>query len=97
MSTHYLQLLDFPLDPKYLTGPRACIALKSYSTLLWADKTGKKKVDFKIISPDCVTFNELQYQADLLIKELETIKRQAKSFFQKELENKRTYFKTDSR
>jgi len=85
MSTLSLQMIGFPFDPKHLAGPMAVIALKTYSTQTFEIKSGKK-LAFKLLSPDCVTFKELQYQADCLIKELEEIKRKGKTFFEREKE-----------
>ncbi len=90
MATYSVQLLNFPFDPKYLTGPRAFIALKTYTTHSFKVKSGKR-MDFKLLSPDCVTFNELEYQADRLIQELEEIKKKGKLFFQKEKEKIHRY------
>jgi len=87
MSTHSLQLLDFPGNYKVGTGchgPRAYIDLKGHSTVKWSDKTGKREVDFIVITPDCVTKDEFQYQVKRLIKEIETIDKQAEKFFKKD-------------
>ena len=90
MATYSLQLLNFPFDSKYLTGPMAHIALKTYTTHSFKVKSGKE-IDFKLLSPECVTFNELEYQVDRLIKELEKIKKKGNLFFQKEKEKRRKY------
>ena len=95
MSTYYLRLLDFPGNYEkgpYIYGPRAYVAIKASLQEKWKDKSGNKEVDFTVISPDCVSFSEFESEANKLIKELETIKKQAKKFFQKEKERK-TYKK----
>ncbi len=91
MSTYSLQLLGFPGNygsgtPPY--GPRAYIAIKSCSKVKWRDKTGKKEIDFTVISPECVSMNEFRHEIERLIKELETIKKQAEKFFHKEAAKK---------
>ena len=90
MSTYSLQILDFSVDPKHLAGPRAFIALKTYTTQSFKVKSGEQ-VEFQLLSPDCVTYNEFAYQADRLIKELETLKRKAKLFFEKQNQRKKKY------
>lgn len=80
------QLLNYPGNYKRGTmpyGPRAYVALKTSTKKLWQDKSGKKKY-FTCISPECVSYGEFQYSVDMLIKELEKIKKQGKSFFEKE-------------
>ncbi|MHB8067223.1 MAG: hypothetical protein ACYDIC_04885 [Desulfobaccales bacterium] len=97
MSTHSLQLLDFPVNYKIspiVIGPRAYIALKTYGTTVWRD--GKKEIEFTTISPECVTPREFEYEVDRLIKELETIKKQRKKFFQKELEKRKKHIENKS-
>jgi hypothetical protein len=87
MPTYSLQLLDFPGNYKKGTlpyGPRAHIALKTHTTVKWRDKTGKKEIDFAVITPDCVTIAEFRYQVKRLKKELETIEKQAEKFFEKD-------------
>jgi len=67
-----------------LLGPRACISLKKYfPQATWID--GKKHT---IISPDCSNFRAFEFEINKLIKELETIKIQAKKYFEKELNKK---------
>lgn len=89
IKTWNLQLLSFPdfFDNKTIgLGPTAYIAIKHPSdTLKW--KEGKKEFEFETISPECATFRELELEVDRLIKELETIKRQGKKFF--EIERKK--------
>jgi hypothetical protein len=87
MTTWNLQLLSFPKNYKGIIGlgPAAYIALKHPSdTLTW--KEGKSEFEFKTLSPECVIFEELEHEVNRLIKELETIKRQGKKFFEKERE-----------
>ena len=89
MPTHSLQLLNFPGNYKVGTGchgPRAYIALKGHSKVKWSDKSGKREVDFIVITPDCVTKDEFRYQVKRLIKELETIDKKAENFFKKDEE-----------
>jgi len=85
MSTNSLQLFDIPgsyKEGKLPHGPSAYVALKTWSKPeLKNDEDG-----FIVISSECVTFDEFQYEVDRLIKELETIKKQAKRFFQKDKE-----------
>jgi hypothetical protein len=65
------------------TGPTAYIAIKHISdTLKW--KEGKKEFEFNTISPECVTLREFDIEVKRLIKELETLKRQGKKFFEEE-------------
>jgi len=92
MSTYYLQLLDFPGNYEKgpnVYGPRAYVAIKASSQEKWKDKSGDKEVNFTVISPDCASFDEFESEVNKLIKELETIKKQAKKFFQKQKEKKR--------
>lgn len=89
MSTHSLQLLDFPgnNDQGALPyGPRAYIAIKASSEKTWHDKTGKKETHFTVISPGCVSVTEFQHEVKRLIKELQTIEKQADKFFRKEMD-----------
>ena len=93
MSTFSLQLLDFPGNYEKGTvpyGPRAYVAIKTCSTVTWRNKSGKKEIDFKTISHECLSMTEFEKDVDRLIKELETIKKQAKSFFNKDKEKKNT-------
>lgn len=53
-----------------VSGPRACIALKTYAIY---------ENDI-IISPNCVNFEEFEYQINKIITELGTIKKQGKKF-----------------
>ena len=87
MSTHSLQLLGFPGNYDQGTlpyGPRACIAIKSSSEVSWRDKVGKEEIHFTVISPECVSVNEFQYEIKRLINELQSIEKQADKFFCKE-------------
>jgi len=92
MPTYSLQLLKVPASRGNYKkgtaphGPRAYIALKIHSTIELPSGPGKKKVEFHTLSPECVVFSEVDYQINRLIQELQTIKNQAKKFFQKEKE-----------
>jgi hypothetical protein len=91
MSTHSLQLLDFPGNYEKGAipyGPRAFIAIKASSKVKWCDKARKKEIDFTVISPGCVSVSEFQYEVKRLIKELETLNKQADRFFRREKEKK---------
>jgi hypothetical protein len=89
-------MIGFPFDPEHFAGPMAVIALKTYSTQTFKVKSGKK-LAFKLLSPDCVNFKELQYQADCLNKELEEIKKKGKTFFEKEKERMKKHRETRQR
>ena len=83
MSTRCFQLLKIPADhnAEHCTLPHttsAYIAVKAYSGV----KAGKG--EFPIISAECCTTREVEEAADEIIKELREIKKQAKSFFEKE-------------
>ena len=87
MAIHNLQLLTIPGSYKKETlpyGPRACIALESWAITEWPYGPGKKKRQFRTISSDCVTFNEIEGEVDILIQELERIRKQGKGFFKRE-------------
>lgn len=95
MSTFSLQLLDFPGNYEKGTvpyGPRTYVAIKSCSIVPWRNKSGKKKIDFETLSHECLSMGEFESEVDRLIKELETIKRQAKRFFNKDEEKKKSEF-----
>jgi hypothetical protein len=84
--------LDFPGNYEKGTlpyGPRAYIALKTYSGVTWHDKTGKKEVDFTAVTPECVTVDEFRYHVKRLIKELETIDKQAEKVFTTDMQKRR--------
>ena len=84
VPTYNLQLLDFSSNygrEALPFRPRAHIALKSYSTITWQDKAVGKEIDFKVITPECVSLSEFNSQIEKLIQELKTIKRQAKDYF----------------
>jgi len=91
MTTWNLQLLRFPenYEEKLIgLGPIAYIAIKHPSdTIKW--KKGKKEIEFTTISPECVIFRELELEINRLINELETIKKQGKKFFEKEMKKRR--------
>jgi len=82
MSTFYLKLLEIPANHKPEKGlpdtARAYIAIR--------DGSIKKvnEVEFKTISSECRTLEEVEEAADWLIEELKTIKKQAAKFFKKE-------------
>lgn len=87
MSTHTLRLLKILGNYKKGTlpyGPRAYITLKSYGGIELSTEPGKEKVKFRTLSPECVALSEIEYEINGLIRELQTIKKQAKEFFQKE-------------
>jgi len=93
MTTFKLQLLDFPGNYEKGTlpyGPRAYIALKTSSKITWRNKSGKKKGDFTVITPECVKIEEFQYQVKQLIEELKTIDKQAEKFFAKEMKKRKS-------
>ena len=93
MATWNLQLLKFGENYEEELiglGPRAYIAIKHPSDTI-KRKEGKNEIEFKTISPDCATFGELEIEVNRLIKELETIKKQGKKFFEKEKEKRRDY------
>jgi len=93
MATWNLQLLKFGENYEEELigpGPRAYIALTHPSDTI-KKKVGKNEIEFKTISPDCATFGELEIEVNRLIKELETIKRQGKKFFEKEREKRKEY------
>jgi hypothetical protein len=91
MPTHRLQLLDFPGNYEKGTlpyGPSAYIALKRHSPVKWRDKTGKKEIDFTVITNRCTSMSEFQYEVKKLIKELETLNKQADRFFRRDKEKR---------
>lgn len=92
MSTHTLRLQKFSgnsgNDGTLPYGPRAYIALKSYSPMKLPSKPGGKEVDFKALSSQCMAFGEIDWEVNRLIQELQTIRKQAKAFFQKEQSNR---------
>jgi len=92
MTTHSLQLLYSPGNYEKGYGPRARIAIKTSSKVTWRDKTGKKEKDFTVISPECVSELGFQYEVKRLIKELETLSKQAEKSFHKEKEKKSPMF-----
>lgn len=86
MSTHSLQLLEIPGNYKKGTlpyNPRAYIALKWHGPIELPSGPEKKKVKFHTLSPECQGFSEIEYEIDRLIQELQTIRKQAKKFFQR--------------
>ena len=89
MPTYNFQLLDFPGNYEKGTlphGPRAYIALKTHSTVTWCDKVSNKEFDFTVVTPECVTVAEFRHHIKRLMKELETIDKQAEKFFGRDAE-----------
>ncbi len=98
MTTHTLQLLKILSNYKKGTlpyGPKAYIALKSYSGIELPTESGKEKVMFKMLSPECLVLSEIEYEINRLIRELQTIKKQAKEFFQKEDQKQQEFRKRE--
>ena len=97
MGTYNLQLLDFPGiygEGKMPWGPRAYIALKGYGTVKWRSKTGKKEIDFPVISQESVTAEEFHYHVQRLIKELQDIDKKAARFFARDAEKRAAWIET---
>jgi len=86
MSTLTFQLLKYPgsHEKGRLCPPIAYIALKSFKDKELPTKSGKNKVVHHIISAKCYGYSDIEYEVERLSRELETIKKQGKSFFQKE-------------
>ena len=87
MAIYNLQLLPSPGNYKKGTlfyGPRAWIALESYCVMELPTDSGKKKVKFHTISPECVTASEIEHETNRLIQELEAISKEAKRFFKRD-------------
>jgi hypothetical protein len=87
MATFSLQLLSFPGNYEGKEAPYGCrawIGLKTYSIKKFPVKRGKDQAAFHLITPDCVTFQELDHEVNRLIKELKTIRTQGKRFFEKD-------------
>lgn len=86
MSTFTLELLKYSGSYKKgrLCPPIAYIALKSVEHKELPTKSGKEKVMRYIISARCEGPSDIEYEIEQLIRELETIGKQGKSFFQKE-------------
>lgn len=88
MSTHSLKLQKFSGSPGNKVAvpsvPVAYVALKSYIPHKTLNKPGGKEVCFRAISSMCVSFNEIDWEVNRLIEELQTIRKQARGFFQKE-------------
>lgn len=99
MATWNLQLLpisDFYDNKPTGLGPRAYIAIKHPSDRIkWRE--GKIEIEFDTISPDCTIFEELEFHVDRLTKELETIKKQGKRFFEKEIQKRKDYLEAKSK
>jgi hypothetical protein len=91
MTTYYLQLLAFSGNSEKRTlphGPLAYIAVRHPSEVKCHDKAGKKEIGYPVISPDLVTVDEFRRHVRLLIKELETIGKEAEKFFAKDVEKR---------
>jgi hypothetical protein len=91
-----LHFSDFYENKPTGLGPKAYIAVKHPSDrITW--KEGKNKIEIDTISPDCKIFAELESEVDRLIKELETIKKQGKKFFEKEIQKRKDYLEAKSK
>ena len=88
MSTLALQLLKYPgsYEKGRVCPPIAYIALKSVEHKELPTESGKKKMGFHIISGRCDGPSDIEYEIEQLTRELETIRKQGKSFFQRESE-----------
>ena len=88
MSTLTLQLLKYPgsYEKGRLCPPIVYIALKGFEYKELPTESGKKKVGFHIISGRCDGLSDIEYEIERLTCELEIIKKQGKSFFQRESE-----------
>lgn len=90
MKTINLQLISFPgkrSDRNKLPhGPRAYICVKCISKIKHPGNKGIIKRD--ALSDECVTFQELEIEADRMIEELQQIKKQGMRFFKKELDDR---------
>jgi len=88
MSTLTLQLLKYPgsYEKRRLCPPIAYIALKSFEDKELPTESGKNKAVRHIISVRCEGPSDIEYEIERLTRELETIGKQGKSFFQKERE-----------
>jgi len=88
MSTLTLQLLKYPgrYEKERLCLPIVYIALKLVEHIELPTESGKKKVVRHIISVRCEGPSDIEYEIERLTRELETIGKQGKSFFQKERE-----------
>ena len=88
MATLTLQLLKYPgsYEVGRLCPPIAYIALKSFEHKELPTVSGKKKVIRHIISVRCEGPPDIEYEIECLTRELQTIGKQGKSFFQREFE-----------
>jgi len=86
MSTLTPQLLKYPGSYKKgrLCPPIAYIALKSFELKELPTESGKNKVVRHVISARCEGPSDIECTIERLTRELETIRKQGKSFFQKE-------------
>ena len=99
MTTWNLRLLSFPEnygETPIGLGPKAYIAIKHPSDTI-KYKNGKYDIEFETISPDCATFGVLEREVIRLVKELGTIKKQGKKFFENQEEKKRDYLARKSK
>lgn len=87
MSTLTLELLKY--SGNYKKGrfcpPIAYIALKSAELKELPTESGKEKIMRHIISVRCHGPSDIEYEIERLTRELETIGKQGKSFFQKDV------------
>ena len=86
MLTLTLQLLKYPGSYEKRRFPIAYIALKSFKYEELPTESGKNKVVYHVISIRCESSSDIENEIKKLIRELEIIKKQGKSFFQKERE-----------
>jgi hypothetical protein len=92
MSTYNMKLLKFPgnYGKKGLPyGPQAYVALKASTGITWHTKAGKEKSS-TVFTPECRTVDEFRCEVSRLIKELETIGKQAEKFFAKDTEKRKS-------
>jgi hypothetical protein len=83
MSTIYLQFLSSPgnyIEGTTPFGPRASIAIPMFSE----DKDGNT-----IISSECVSFDDVRGQLDILRNDLNMIEKEAKRFFENDTKKKK--------
>ena len=91
MSTITLQLLKYPgsYEKGRLCPPIAYIALNKFEPKELPTKSGKNKAVYNIISVRCDGPSDIEYAIERLTRELEIIRKQGQSFFQKEKEKMR--------
>ena len=87
MKTFNLQLIGFPGirggKNRLPYSPHAYICVRSRSKIKYPNKKGN--VERNALSNECVSFQELEAEADRLIEELQQIKKQGMRFFKNEL------------